>query len=123
MMILDLFGQLDRLPDLRQGKTWRTQFVNPMSALLTGTLAPATSVDAIEHRVVLTEEISWNGRLWSCYKVEHRYQKASTHSWARVADGKVLVQEVLFGGTPFRLVAEPNHQDTYATEATSNAQP
>lgn len=108
VMMLDMLGQIDRLPDLYPGRTWRTRFINPVTALLTGTVAPSTSLDYIQHEVVETETIEWDEREWPCYKVEHRYQKAATHSWARVSDGKVLVQEVLFGGIPFRLVAEPN---------------
>lgn len=106
-MMLDLFGQIDRLPDLRDGKTWRTRFINPMTVFLTGNLNTADGLDYIQHTVVGTEIIEWNHDIVKCYKIEHRYQRAVTYSWAR-PDGKVLVQEVVFSGVPFRLVAEPS---------------
>lgn len=111
VMVLDIMGQIDRLPDLRPGKTWRTRFINPLTMLLTSTVSTSNSLDYIEHRVVGVENVAWNEHDEACYKVEHRYQKAVTYSWARVRDGKVLVQEVLFGGVPFRLVAIPGIHD------------
>lgn len=108
MMVLDVFGQIDRLPDLRPGKTWRTRFVNPLRAIVGGVLTtPLDSMDFVQNTVVGTETIEWNGEKPLCYKLEHRYQQVATHSWARVKDGKVLVQEVHFAGVPFRLVARP----------------
>lgn len=107
VMILDVFGRIDELPGLRPGKTWRTRFVNPLRAMIGGALAPTESLDYIQHTVVATEPLAWNGQPVVCYKVEHRYQQVATHSWVRRTDGKVLVQEVEFGGMPFRLVAKP----------------
>ncbi|MBY0585552.1 hypothetical protein K2X85_00130 [bacterium] len=111
-MVLDVFGQLDRFPDLREGKVWHTQFINPLASLVGGgDLLPVRSVDRIQHRVVATEEIVWEKERVRCFKIEHRYQQAVTSSWARVSDGKVLVQEVLFGGESYRLVAERSIHD------------
>jgi hypothetical protein len=122
-MVLDLFGQLDRLPDLRPGKTWRTQFVNPLASLVGGDLLPLRSMDSIQNTVVGMEEIDWEKERVSCYKVEHRYQHAVTSSWARVSDGKVLVQEVLFGGESYRLVAERSMHDRLPTPASEEKKP
>jgi hypothetical protein len=110
-MLLDVFGQLDRLPDLRPGKVWQTQFVNPLSSLVGGDLLPVRTMDSIQNTVVGIEEIEWSKEKVACYKVEHRYQQALTSSWARVSDGKVLVQEVMFGGDRYRLVAERSTHD------------
>ena len=107
MMVLDVFGQIDRLPDLRPGKTWTTQFVNPMRALAGGLLTPGASMDVVQNTVVDSEPIDWRGESALCYKVEHRHGPATTHSWARVKDGKVLVQEAYFAGERYRLVAQP----------------
>ena len=105
-MMLDLFGQIDRLPDLREGKTWRTRFINPMTVFLTGSVNTTDGLDYIQNTVIGTELIEWNDDVVKCFKIEHRYQRAVTYSWAR-PDGKVLIQEVVFSGVPFRLVAEP----------------
>lgn len=110
-MVLDIFGQIDRLPGLYAGKTWRTKFINPVTAMLSGTLVSTSELDFIRHSVVDVETIDWHGRQVPCFKVEHRYQKAAPNSWARQPDGKVLVQEVLFGTTPFRLVADAPNDD------------
>lgn len=107
LMVLDLFGQIDQIPGLRPGKTWRTRFVNPLQAMIGGALSLNESTDFIQHTVVSKEPLEWNEESVACYKVEHRYRQVATHSWVRMSDGKVLVQEVQFGGTKFRLVAKP----------------
>jgi hypothetical protein len=77
-----------------------------MTVFLTGNLNTGDGLDYIQNTVVGTEIIEWNHDVVKCYKIEHRYQRAVTYSWAR-PDGKVLIQEVVFSGVPFRLVAEP----------------
>lgn len=108
IMVLDVFGQIDRLPDLRPAKTWTTRFVNPIRALVGGLSMLGESVDVVQNRVVVAESIEWGGDTVRCYRVEHRHGAATTYSWARVTDGKVLVQEAYFAGERFRLVAQPS---------------
>jgi hypothetical protein len=123
-MVLDIFGQLDRLPDLRPGKSWHTQFVNPLASMVGGgDLLPIRNVDQIQHQVVGIETIEWDKEQVHCYKVEHRYQHAMTSSWVRVTDGKVLVQEVLFGGESYRLVAERSIHDRLTKKSPEKTQP
>lgn len=96
-LTVDLFGSVDRLPDLYRGKTWVTRTVNPLGGLTSPThllRGSALALENVRHEVVDQAPIYWGTDWWPCYVIEHRHRDTLARTWARVADGRVLKQEI-----------------------------
>ena len=100
-LMCDVFSSIDKLPDLRVGKSWSTRTINPFSTILSpgawlGNSRP--TIEVTRHEVRKTEPIIWNGTMWDCFLVEHRHSSMVARTWVRRQDDRVLRQEVPFGG-------------------------
>lgn len=99
MLLVDVFGPIDRVPGLRLGKKWQTRSIDPISLVVpTGSLwGRKPSLSIIYNEVVDEESIEWGNRSFYCYRIEHRHDNMKSTTWARVSDGRVLRHEFPFG--------------------------
>lgn len=110
MMMVDVVAPLDKIPDLRVGKKWASQTINPVALLFAsgpffGPHQPP--MDTIHHEVTETDALSWNGRSWYCFVIEHTHPSGRSKTWVRVKDGRVLRHEVPIGGAVVVLEPDP----------------
>lgn len=107
ILILDELGPLDRLPGLRPGKTWTTRIANPLSIFTSpSSIFSGPTLETVTHRVVGTDVLAWEGRPWPCYLVEQRRGDLVARTWATIESGKVLRQELPFGGYTLAIVLD-----------------
>lgn len=109
LLVVSALGPVDRFPDLWVGRRWTTRVVNPISALLPGQnlLAGATALEVVQHEVTGFEILSWGGRTWKCYALEHQHGTTKAHSWVRQSDGRLLRQETPLGILTLTLELDP----------------
>jgi hypothetical protein len=107
--LLNKLEPVDRLPGLRVGKQWTSRIVNPFSALSPGNwlMGGQPTFEIIQHQVTGTETISWNDQSFACFVVEHFHERASSKSWVRIQDGRVLRQQAPFGDVTITLELDP----------------
>lgn len=83
-MVQGSFTPLDRLPGLKVGQRWESQFVSP----LTGGVEKGTV------EVVRKTAIHWDGNPVTTLEVVTKTRSLSARTWVRPADGLVLSQEI-----------------------------
>lgn len=95
LVMVDLFSPLDRIPDLRVGKTWTTRMIDPVKTLSSSLLGGGEpSITVVRHTVVGNRELEWGGQPWVCYLIESQHDNVASKTWVRVRDSKTLRQEV-----------------------------
>jgi hypothetical protein len=100
---------VSRLTNVRPGRRWVVQEVNPLdeavAALIKGQLGERGVNLSERKREPLIAEVlptpeatTWNDADVSCWVIEYRGGEARARTWVRVSDGKVLRQEAFLMG-------------------------